>query len=105
MWSARPSTSRDIRSRFSVVAPLCSEAIIRGAQSALDKRSTWYLRVIGRLKPDIDRAQAAARIASIARASYAETLPPNWAADSKKDYLARSFFVYPAGRGLSHMRS
>jgi predicted permease len=95
----------DVGREPDVYAPLCSEAIIAGARSALDRRSTWFLRVIGRLKPDLTVRQAGARLAVIAPAAFAETLPTNYGADSQKDYLARSFHAFPATRGLSYMRT
>ena len=95
----------DVGREVSVYLPLCSEAVVRGAASSLDRRSQWWLRVIGRLAPNVDVTQAGARMAAIARASYEQTVPPNWAADSQREYVTRSLRVYPAGRGFSEMRT
>jgi putative ABC transport system permease protein len=45
-----------------VFAPLCAEAITRGANSFLDERDSWPLRAIGRPKPGISRQQVRARL-------------------------------------------
>jgi putative ABC transport system permease protein len=95
----------DVGREADVYAPLCSEAIVAGDASALDRRSNWWLQAIGRLERGMDVAQADARIATIARASYAETLPSGWSAKGQRDYLERPLHVYPAQRGLSDLRS
>lgn len=95
----------DVGREADVYVPLCSKAIIAGSATVLDARSMWYLRVIGRTKEGVDLAQAQKRVAEIARASYAETVPANWAKDSQKEYLGRSFYARPAERGLSQLRS
>src|SRR5262245_48861719 len=41
----------DVGRRSDITVPLCSEAILRGAGTQLDERSSWWLNIIGRLKP------------------------------------------------------
>ena len=36
---------------FDIATPLGTEPIIRGKESSLDRRSSWWLTVIGRLAP------------------------------------------------------
>src|SRR5207249_6810549 len=50
----------DVGRTFGVAVPICAEPVIRGENSALDRRSTWWLRVIGRPRPGLSRAQVAA---------------------------------------------
>jgi putative ABC transport system permease protein len=95
----------DVGREPSVYLPICSEPVVRGAASSLDQRGHWWLRVIGRLAPGVDVAQAGARMAAIARTVYEQTIPRHWAADSQREYVTRSLHVYPAGRGFSEMRS
>jgi len=38
---------------FDVAAPIGTEPIVRGAESSLDRRSNWWLTVIGRLSPGV----------------------------------------------------
>ena len=47
---------------FDVAAPLGTEPIIRGAESSLDRRSSWWLTVVGRLAPGQTMAQAQSRL-------------------------------------------
>src|SRR5512132_995011 len=61
-----------------VYAPLCSEAVMRGAGSQLDRRSSWYLNIIGRPRPSLTIAQVNARLAALAPAIARATLPNNW---------------------------
>ena len=52
----RRDSQRDFRGvqigrAFDVAAPLGTEPIVRGAESSLDRRSNWWLTVVGRLAP------------------------------------------------------
>jgi putative ABC transport system permease protein len=94
----------DVGREADVYVPLCSKAIIDG-RHILDARSSWYLRVIGRTKEGVDLVQVQKRVSEIARASYEETVPQDWATESKKQYITRSFHARPAERGLSQLRS
>ncbi|MEP7346562.1 MAG: ABC transporter permease, partial [Gemmatimonadaceae bacterium] len=94
----------DVGMEPDVYAPLCSEPIIARTRSSLDQRSSWWLRIIGRLKQDVGVRQANVRLASIAPASYAETRPGDWGAEEQKRYLTGTFRAFPAERGASQMR-
>ena len=84
--------------------PICSEAIIRGANSQLDHRSSWYLQLIGRPKPGLTREQINARFATIAPGILEATIPSNWPADALKEYRRMVFSVLPAATGFSDVR-
>jgi putative ABC transport system permease protein len=88
-----------------VYVPLCSEAIVHGTNSWLDGRSTWFLQIIGRPKPDVSPRQIAARFATLAPAIAEATLPPNWPAHAVDDYKHAAFSVMPAAKGFSELRS
>ena len=53
----------DVGRTFDVAIPLGIEPLIRGKESSLDRRSYWWLTVIGRLKADqsLEAAQAGLR--------------------------------------------
>src|SRR5690242_6478081 len=55
-------TGVNVGMRPQVYAPICDEPIVRGANSALDRRTTWWLRVIGRPKPGLTLEQINARL-------------------------------------------
>ena len=95
----------DVGREPGVYLPLCAQAIVAGPQNYLDRRSTWWMRVIGRLEPGVDVRQAGARVAVIARPSFEETVPPNWRASEKLEYVSRSLVVAPAEHGFSDVRA
>ena len=64
------------------------EKIIRGEYSSLDKRSNWWLEIVGRPKPGISQAQATARLKALAPEIFKATLPPNWKAEDQAEYYS-----------------
>jgi predicted permease len=84
--------------------PLCSLTLLRDDPTVLDRRSMWYLQVIGRLAPGQTIAAARAELASLAPAAFAATVPGNWSADDQKEYLALALGAEPAANGLSELR-
>lgn len=85
--------------------PICAQMVVRGDGHNLDRRSSWWMRVIGRLSPEMDVRQANARIAAIGRASFEETIPGDWNVAGKREYATRSFAVMPAEHGFSEIRT
>ena len=94
----------DVGREADVYVPLCSQAIIRGSQNSLDHRSSWWLRVIGRLAPEVDVRQAGARMSVISRPVFEQTIPQHWRAESKDEYVTRKLFVGQAELGFSDIR-
>ncbi len=94
----------DVGREADVYLPICAQAVVRGPANDLDRRSTWWLRILGRLTPDVDARQANARIAAIARASYESTTPEQWRPDEQREYAGRKLYVRPATRGFSDVR-
>src|SRR6185437_12724530 len=75
-----------------------------GKGSSLDRRSTWWLYVMGRPKAGLTDAQARAGMLSIAPGVFEATLPPNWRTEDQQQYLRTAFDLAPAARGLSYLR-
>jgi hypothetical protein len=50
---------------FDVATPIGTEPIIRGRESSLDRRSNWWLTMIGRLAPGQTTEQAEARLRAL----------------------------------------
>jgi predicted permease len=88
-----------------IFAPLCSEAVVQGAGSELDHRSSWYLQIVGRPKENVTPEQIRTRFAALAPAIIEATLPPNWPAEATADYKRSVFAVAPAAKGFSALRS
>jgi len=95
----------DVGRAFDVAAPICSEAIIEGKGSALDRRSAWWLHVIARQKPGRNDRQISARLSVLSPQIFAETVPTNWKPSDQKRFLGWTLTSLPAGTGISNLRS
>ena len=95
-----PEVGRDVH----LYVPLCAEAYLHAPNSALDNRSNWWIRVIGRRAPGVTHAQAIAMLKSIAPDAYAATVAPYWGARGKSEWVKRTFSALPAESGMSGVR-
>jgi putative ABC transport system permease protein len=91
--------------RPQVYVPLCSEALVYGANSSLDDRSTWFLQVVGRPKTDVTLAQVNARLSALSPAIDSETAPVDGPAKMVSSYLTVKISAEPAARGFSELRT
>jgi predicted permease len=89
---------------FDVAVPLGTEPIIRGAESSLDRRSSWWLRLMARLAPGQTREQAEARFAAMHESLRQATMPQDWRPQDQKTYIARPFSLIPGDTGISGLR-
>lgn len=90
---------------FDVAVPVCAEALINGAEnSQLDSGSTWWLVVMGRLKPDWTIEQATAQLNSISTGVFQATLSPQYPTESAQSYLNFKLAAFPAASGISEVR-
>jgi predicted permease len=94
----------EVGKTFDVALPLCSEPAWQGGDSRLDSGTTWWLTVMGRLKPGISMQRAAANFRANSKGIFEATLPADYPADSVKPYLAMKLLVIPAAHGVSHLR-
>jgi predicted permease len=94
-------TGLDVDTSYEVAIPIGCEPILHTDRSALAARSWWWLRVLGRLLPGETRQQADAMMKALAPEVNRATLPPDWDADGKREYLQRSFGLRPAATGFS----
>jgi putative ABC transport system permease protein len=97
-------TGVDVGQSFDVAVPLATEALIRGVESALDRRSTWWLSIMVRLKPADRVGDAAARIRHVQPQIREATMPPDWPAKFMAEYLREPFALTNASTGASHLR-
>lgn len=86
-----------------IYVPLCSVAIVQGAESPLDERSAWWLQVIGRPKTGLTPVQVQTGVNAMTPAVLQSTLP-NWDKKGQDHYLSMTFTVLPAVTGLSDLR-
>lgn len=89
---------------FDVAAPLGTEPIIRGAESQLDRRSTWWLTAIGRLAPGQTLAQAQSQLRAFQPQLREATVPPNYNEEARKSYLTDPMSLAPGATGISGLR-
>lgn len=89
---------------YDVAIPLCSEVLIAGESSILERRDGWWLGVIGRLKPGWTAAKATAQLEAISPAIFHATLPENYRPDQAKQFLEWKMAAEPAGTGISGLR-
>ncbi len=94
-------TGLDVDTHYEVAIPIGCEPILHTDQSALDKRSWWWLRILGRLQPGESQPQAEAKMKALAPELARATLPADWDPDGKRQYLQRSFALLPAATGFS----
>ncbi len=89
---------------FDIATPLGTEPIIRGKESSLDRRSSWWLTIIGRLAPGQSREQAELRLRDFQPQLREATLPQDWRADDLKQYLNEPIALMPGSTGISSLR-
>lgn len=89
---------------FDVAVPLCSEVLIHGESSILERRDGWWLAIIGRLKPGWSAAKATAQLQAISPGIFQATLPTSYRPDQAKKFVEWKMAAEPAGTGISGLR-
>ncbi len=87
-----------------IFAPICAAPTNGGIPAGLDERALWWLNIVVRPPVGATAAQTGARLAVVAPAVFAATLPPQWRADDQAGYLKRTLVVEPAANGFSELR-
>jgi putative ABC transport system permease protein len=91
----------DIDRGYDVAIPIGCEPLMHADRSALNQRSWWWLRIIGRLAPEETPRQAEDRLNSATPEIVRATLAPNWPANIQSEYLNYRFSLLPASTGFS----
>jgi predicted permease len=94
----------DVGRTFDVALPICSEPIFGEAQSFLKDPATWFLSVIGRVKPDWSTARAETQLRAVFPAILERTLPPRYVPEDSEAYLNFSIDLASASTGISSLR-
>ena len=89
---------------FDVMIPLANEAIIRGAESGLDRRSMWWLTLFGRLSPGQNIQEAQSRLRALQPQLREATIPENARAEERERYFSEPFNLSEAATGVSNLR-
>ena len=94
----------DVGHSFDVAALICSEPVIAGEDSIYSMPHGWWLAAMGRLQAGWTLEKVSAQLDSISPGIMAETLPPVYQADSRKQYLQKKLAAFPGSTGLSNLR-
>ncbi len=89
---------------FDVMIPLGNEPIIRGVESALDRRSTWWLTIFARLAPGQTTAQAETRLQALHPQIREATMPADYRPQEQSRYFEDPFGLTEAATGISNLR-
>jgi predicted permease len=94
----------DVGRTFDVAVPIGTKTLIQGPR-ALERRSSWWLRIIIRLKP----GQSAETGTALLRAQQPQireaTLPEDWRPAQLEGFLRDAFRLEPAANGDSGLRT
>jgi predicted permease len=99
-WFFGPEVGR----RFDIAVPIGTEPLLRGAGSALDRRTSWWLRIMARLPPGQTVDTATQRLTALQPVIRDETMPENWGAGAQAGYLERPFALVDAAYGAPNVR-
>jgi putative ABC transport system permease protein len=88
---------------FDVAVPLGTEPLVRGKESWLDGRSTWWLDIIVRLKHG-QSLDEATRAFNAVRPQIRQATLPDWPADMLKQYLGDPFAFASATGGAPQFK-
>jgi putative ABC transport system permease protein len=89
---------------FDVAIPLGDEPLIRGRETALDRRSNYWLNVIVRLKAGASYESATAALRGIQPQVRESAMPQDWTPKLQADFLKDPFVAAPAATGVSFLR-
>jgi putative ABC transport system permease protein len=95
----------EVGRKFGVAVLICSEPVIDAPEDLYSMPHGWWLAILGRLKPGWSLEKASAQLASISPPVMQATLPPMYAPDRAKRYLAMKLAPFSVANGLSRLRS
>jgi putative ABC transport system permease protein len=89
---------------YDLAVPICSDPVISGEEVKVGHRDTWWLVMMGRLKPGWTMERASAHLRTISPGLFQATVDPTWDAKRAKDFEAFQLTAYPAAGGISDLR-
>jgi putative ABC transport system permease protein len=93
----------EVGSKFDVAIPICAADVFDGKHSRLDRRSHWWLSIIGRVKPGVNQDQLKPRLAVLSPLVFAGAVP-DWAPADQQSFKQRILLSVPAVTGTSNLR-
>jgi predicted permease len=95
----------EIGRSYDLAVPICSQAVLWSDGNWLNEGTTWWLSVMGRLKPGWTLRKANAQLRASSVGLFQATLPANYPAVNVKDYLKFKLEAVPAKTGVSALRT
>ena len=90
----------DVGRNADLIVPMAAEPILRGADSALRRRTTWWLEIMGRLKPGVSVTQANAALRAVQPAIREASKP-----ERSRGFLEGPLTLATAATGRSGLRT
>jgi predicted permease len=94
----------DVGRTFDVAVPIGTEPLIRRQDSALDKRTYWWLQIMVRLKPEQSLESATATLRGVQPQVREATLDRSASPEYRRDHLREPFTLITAASGMSGLR-
>jgi putative ABC transport system permease protein len=92
--------------RTDIFIPIVEKAQMTAFWNGLDDPKDYWVQVMGRVKPGLDRREAEARIAPLYRSLLEGALAQvtNWDAKTRERFLAKKLELLPGGTGRAVLR-
>jgi putative ABC transport system permease protein len=94
----------EVGRNFDVALALCSQPLFSTKGGLMDSPISFWLAAIGRLKPGWTIERASAQLDAIAPGIFAASVPPEYDAIAKKDFLTFHLGALPVATGVSSLR-
>jgi predicted permease len=94
----------EVGREYDVAVPLCSHAVLGQERNWLENGLTWWVTVMGRMKPDQSPEQVNAGLQASSPSIFEATLPPGIQPEDAQDYRTLTLRATPAVTGLSLVR-
>jgi predicted permease len=89
---------------YDIAVPLCSHTVLGQERDWLTNGLTWWVTVIGRMKPDQSLEQLNTALRSASVATFEATMPADIQPADATDYRVLTLSATPAATGLSLLR-
>ncbi len=95
----------EVGTAFDFALPICSIPALFPGDQSLVRRDDWWLNVMGRLKDNWSLARASSYFAALSPGFLEATVPSGYSDLTVKNYRKLRLAAYPAGNGISWLRS
>ncbi|WP_238325779.1 ABC transporter permease [Bryobacter aggregatus] len=94
-----------VGNQFDLALPLCADRLLANDQQGRARIPfSWWLSILGRLKPGETVASASAQLRTLSPGIMQSSLPPAYQPDTAKRFLQNKMFAVEGGSGFSRLR-